>query len=139
MSEQESRNMAQPGPLGVLSQGTDMDPDRGITCIRTMQAWISLGSSTCLNKKKSKRDKQENKIYVICLRTRELKTLSRSGFHPYQDTPLNPSLSTANRLFFVCLLLLLLSHFSHVRLCVPGILQARTLEWIAISFSNARK
>ena len=46
------------------------------------------------------------------------------------------------------LLLLLLSHVSHVQLCVtpqkaahqapvPGILQARTLEWVAISFSNA--
>ena len=53
------------------------------------------------------------------------------------------------------LLLLLLSHFSRVRLCVtpetlcnprdsslpgsliPGVLQARTLEWLAISFSNA--
>ena len=47
------------------------------------------------------------------------------------------------------LLLLLLSRFSCVRLCVipstaahqtppiPGILQARTLEWVAISFSNA--
>ena len=46
--------------------------------------------------------------------------------------------------------LLLLSHFSHVWLCdpidgsppgspVPGILQARTLEWVAISFSNAWK
>ena len=45
-------------------------------------------------------------------------------------------------------LLLLLSRFSHVRLCdprdgrapgspVPGILQARTLEWVAFSFSNA--
>ena len=40
--------------------------------------------------------------------------------------------------------LLLLSCFSRVRLCatplgspVPGILQARTLEWVAISFSNA--
>ena len=38
-------------------------------------------------------------------------------------------------------LLLLLSHFSRVRLCdpidaVPGILQARTLEWVAISFSK---
>ena len=44
--------------------------------------------------------------------------------------------------------LLLLSHFSDVRLCdptdgsppgspIPGILQARTLEWVAISFSNA--
>ena len=48
------------------------------------------------------------------------------------------------------LLLLLLSHFSCVWLCdpldgsppdspVPGILQARTLEWVAISFSNAWK
>ena len=49
------------------------------------------------------------------------------------------------------LLLLLLSRFSRVRLCVtpidgnlpgspvPGILQARTLEWVAISFSNAWK
>ena len=46
------------------------------------------------------------------------------------------------------LLLLLLSHVSHVQLCatlqtaahqapVPGILQARTLEWVAISFSGA--
>ena len=48
------------------------------------------------------------------------------------------------------LLLLLLSRFSRVRLCdprdgsppgspVPGILQARTLEWVAISFSYAWK
>jgi len=48
------------------------------------------------------------------------------------------------------LLLLLLSRFSRVRLCatpetaahqapIPGILQARTLEWVAISFSNAQK
>ena len=47
------------------------------------------------------------------------------------------------------LLLLLLSRFSHVQLCatpetaahqVPlslGFLQARTLEWVAIFFSNA--
>ena len=42
----------------------------------------------------------------------------------------------------------MLSHFSCVQLCVtpqtaatsspvPGILQARTLEWVAISFSSA--
>ena len=45
------------------------------------------------------------------------------------------------------LLLLLLSCFSRVRLCVipetaahqAGILQARTLEWVAISFSSAWK
>ena len=52
--------------------------------------------------------------------------------------------------YFFMLLLLLLSHFSRVWLCnptdlslpgspVPGILQARTLEWVAISFSNAWK
>ena len=51
---------------------------------------------------------------------------------------------------YYLLLLLLLSRFSRVRLCdpidssppgspVPGILQARTLEWVAISFSNAWK
>ena len=45
-------------------------------------------------------------------------------------------------------MLLLLSRFSRVRLCSPidgnppvsaisGILQARILEWVAISFSNA--
>ena len=53
---------------------------------------------------------------------------------------------------FLLLLLLLLSRFSRVGLCatpcdpidgsppgspVPGILQARTLEWVAISFSSA--
>ena len=48
------------------------------------------------------------------------------------------------------LILSLLSHFIRVRLCdpidssppgspVPGILQARTLEWVAISFSNGWK
>ena len=39
-------------------------------------------------------------------------------------------------------MLLLLSHFGHVQLPgspVPGILQARTLEWVAISFSNTWK
>ena len=52
-------------------------------------------------------------------------------------------------IFAILLLLLLLSHFSCVQLCatpemaahqappVPGILQARTLKWVAISFSNA--
>ena len=46
------------------------------------------------------------------------------------------------------MLLLLINHFSHVWLCdpmdcsppgscVPGILQARILEWVAISFSTA--
>ena len=43
-------------------------------------------------------------------------------------------------------MLLLLSHLSRVRLCATpemagspasGTLQARTLEWVAISFSNA--
>ena len=51
---------------------------------------------------------------------------------------------------YTLLLLLLLSRLSRVRLCdpldgsppgspVPGILQARTLEWVAISFSHAWK
>ena len=56
--------------------------------------------------------------------------------------------STCHRTTKLMLLLLLLSHSSRVRLCdpidssppgspIPGILQARTLEWVAISFSNA--
>ena len=51
---------------------------------------------------------------------------------------------------FMLLLLLLLSHFSRVRLCnpidgsppscpVPGTLQSRTPEWVVISFSSAWK
>ena len=54
------------------------------------------------------------------------------------------------RTSLLLLLLLLLRRFSRVRLCatpetaahqapVPGVLQARTLEWVAISFSNAWK
>ena len=57
-------------------------------------------------------------------------------------------LQTDSVMYMCMLLLLLLSHFSHVRLCdsidgrppgspVPGILQARPLEWVAISSSNA--
>ena len=52
-----------------------------------------------------------------------------------------------NGKYCILTVLLLLSHFSRVRLCdpidsnppgspIPGILQARTLEWAAISFSN---
>ena len=55
--------------------------------------------------------------------------------------------STQN-LSSLLLLLLLVSRFSRVQFCdpidgsppgssIPGILQARTLEWVAISFSNA--
>ena len=69
-----------------------------------------------------------------------------------------PSSSSGRRLISILMgsfplisyaaLLLLLSRFSRVRLCdpidgspsdspIPGILQARTLEWVAISFSSA--
>ena len=55
-----------------------------------------------------------------------------------------------NLLLFLIIYYMLLSRFSRVRRCdptdgsppvspIPGILQARTLEWVAISFSNARK
>ena len=57
---------------------------------------------------------------------------------------------TMHFIILLLLLLLLLSRFSRVWLCdpiegsppgslVPGILQARTLDWVAISFSNAWK
>ena len=64
--------------------------------------------------------------------------------------PLVPTLYASWRQEPFIIFLLLLSCFSRVRLCnpidgsppgspVPGILQARTLEWGAISFSNAWK
>ena len=57
---------------------------------------------------------------------------------------------TMPKIFYAYFTLLLPSRFSRVRLCdaldgsppgfsVPGILQARTLEWVAISFSSAWK
>ena len=73
------------------------------------------------------------------------------GSSRLRDQPKSPALAgrffpteSLRKPFFM----LLLSHFSRVRLCVthrqqptrlpvPGILQARTLEWVAISFSNA--
>ena len=66
-------------------------------------------------------------------------TLYETSFHAVVWTAVNKSSSA-----------LLPSHFSRVRLCdpidgsppgsaIPGILQARTLEWVAISFSNAWK
>ena len=72
---------------------------------------------------------------LLCLRL-QFSQLQREG-SPYS--------------LLLLLLLLLLSRFSRVpTLCdpidgsppgspIPGILQARTLEWVAISFSNARK
>ena len=62
-----------------------------------------------------------------------------------------PSSATSNTMMIMVMLLLLLSRFSRVRLplasyfidssppgsAVPGILQARTLEWVAISFCFA--
>ena len=61
--------------------------------------------------------------------------------------PTRPASLPGQMKHFGWLLLLLLSRFSRVRLCnpkdgsppgspVPGILQARTLEWVAISFST---
>ena len=69
-------------------------------------------------------------------------TLGLSNSNPASSPPATSSLLNC--------LLLLLSRFSHVRLSAipetaahqaphPGILQARTLEWVAISFSNAWK
>ena len=75
---------------------------------------------------------------------------SRAGqFYPYADLFLN-SVKIWHGDNLRSMLLLLLSRFSRVRLCNPidssppgspilGILQARTLEWVAISFCNVWK
>ena len=69
---------------------------------------------------------------------------------PWEGSPEIHALLKVIKKVLLLLLLLLLSRFSRVRLCdpldgsppgahVPGTLQARTLEWVAISFSNAWK
>ena len=69
---------------------------------------------------------------------------------PFAEQKFSILVSSAFQFFLsgiMSLLLLLLNCFSHVWLCatsplgssVPGILQARTLEWVAISFSSAWK
>ena len=66
----------------------------------------------------------------------------------FQKPSSKPLLEELSKTCLLLLLLLLLSRFSRVRLCVdprdssppgfpvPGILQARTLEWVANSFSK---
>ena len=82
-----------------------------------------------------KKKKNENRIMMEDLREWQKKKKNWVLYFPW---------------FVYFLLLLLLSHFSCVWLCVTiggsppgspvlGILQARTLEWVAISFSNAWK
>ena len=70
--------------------------------------------------------------------------------HPFMIKTLQRMGIEATYMNMLLLLLLLLSLFSRARLCdhidgsppgspVPGILQARTLEWVATSFYNAWK
>ena len=67
---------------------------------------------------------------------------------PSEPQPFYPEFDLVSVILTVRGLLLLLSRFSRVRLCnpidgsppgspIPGILQARTLEWVAIPFSSA--
>ena len=96
-----------------------------------------------------------NKIYHLIL----IKILSKIGIERnfynliqsiYEKLKANVTIMVKKLNALILLLLLLLSRFSHVRLCdsidgrppgspVPGILQARTLDWVAISFSNSLK
>ena len=80
-------------------------------------------------------------IAGLPVQSNQMKRVSLGSNRPYQCFPFSP---------WLLRLLLLLSCFSCVRLCdpidgsppgspTPGILQARTTEWVAISFSNARK
>ena len=83
---------------------------------------------------------QERVIYS------QKRTVLRLRSIAVNDHPIH--LSYIDDIVFTCLLLLLLlSRFSHVQLCdpvdssppgsaLPGILQAITLEWVAVSFSS---
>ena len=94
---------------------------------------------------------------IGCQGKQLIKDLTRINDEIYGSAPMLNFLSLILVLFFMYLFLenthksgqkqptnpLLLSRFSHVWLppgsAVPGILQARTLEWVAISFSSAWK
>ena len=94
-------------------------------------------------------------MYIICVYSNTITAELR--LHGITVTKISILWSPAEEVcqslaHIILLLLLLLSRFSRVRLCatdpidssppgspVPGILQARTLEWAAISFSNAWK
>ena len=82
----------------------------------------------------------------VLLTHSELNVLSQMGLLKSTLVVVRIKRERGKRLTFH--MLLLLSHFSRVRLCdpidgsppgspVPEILQARTLEWVAVSFSNA--
>ena len=124
---------------------------------------ISQLHSVCTEKwwDRVKKKKKMNKVVTIFV----LKKLrNQPGTFPHTGLIILFWVPTTFFFLFVCLfqffpqhskyvstlLLLLLSYFSRVRptLCdpidgsppgsaVPGILQARTLEWVSISFSNA--
>ena len=64
--------------------------------------------------------------------------LSRAGFHPWSGN-LDPAAAAAAKSLQSCSALCDPIDGSPWGSPVPGILQARTLEWVAISFSNAWK
>ena len=120
---------------------------------RLCHPWDSPGKNTgvgCHFLLQCMKVKSESEVAQSCL--------TLCGLHGLQPTRLLrawdfPGKSTGvgcRCLLQICylLLLLLLSRFSRVRLCnpidgsppgsaIPGIRQARILEWVAISFSNA--
>ena len=76
-------------------------------------------------------------------------TRDKEGYYIMIKRSIKKDTSLVN-IYSLNMLLQLLSHFSRVWLCstpdgsppgspIPGILQARTLKWVAISFSNAWK
>ena len=96
----------------------------------------------------------EELMQVCSLRSYLCNHVNNSWSNPKNKTPEHSYIYRLMMLFNspedVLLLLLLLRHSSRVRLCdpidgsppgssIPGILQARALEQVAISFSNAWK
>ena len=90
--------------------------------------------------------------YQVTHEGREMEVRVRCALTPTSHTTLTCLMPNvlSEKVKVLVALLLLLSHFSRVRLCdpidssppgfpIPEILQARILEWVAISFSNACK
>ena len=91
-----------------------------------------------------------SQLVRICLQCRRPQLYPWVGKIPWRREWLPTTVFWPGKFHGLYSLLLLLSRFSCVQLCdpidgsppgspIPGILQARTLEWVAISFSNAWK
>ena len=123
--------------------GPSGSPVPGILQARTLE-WVAIAFSpiSCYQQEFWIRSPLQNLQFSSSIGLKQRASLSPLLDRETGDRASNLAFARVEEL-----LLLLPSRFSHVRLCdpidgsppgspVPGILQARTLEWVAIAFSS---